>query len=295
MRGDEMKNIDIIKACSDLGVHINGSNLGPNAILNNMNLTNINTILEISKTNCIKNTETNNKRKNIDCINEFNSKLYNLVYKSINNGNLPITLGGDHSIAIGSALASIKNYNNLGIIWIDSHADFNTFSTTTTGNIHGLPFAVATGQNEDGLSNFHKGSFYNPKNSVLVGARSIDYPGEYENLEKAGVKVFSTEDIKTHGMKKIITEAIKIASTATLGMHISIDIDVLDPKEAPGVSVPEINGITEKDLMQAIDELILNKEKVKSVDLVEYNPDYDANDITLNVAKRILTKLINLK
>ena len=290
-----MKNIDIIKACSDLGVHINGSNLGPAAILNNMDLTNINNVLEISKANCIKNTETDNKRKNINYINKFNSELYDLVCSSINNGNLPITLGGDHSIAIGSALASIKSYNNLGIIWIDSHADFNTFSTTTTGNIHGLPFAVATGQNEDGLSDFHKGSFYNPKNSVLVGARSIDYPGEYNNLEKAGVKVFSTEDIKTYGMKKIIEQAIEIASNGTEGFHVSIDIDVLDPKVAPGVSVPEIDGITESDLMQAIDEIVLTKEKVKSIDLVEYNPDYDVDDITLNIAKRILTKLKNLK
>lgn len=290
-----MKKINIIKACSDLGVHIDGSNLGPNVILNNMNLTNINKILEAYKTNCIKNIEKENKRKNITYINEFNTKLYNTVSKSITDNCFPIILGGDHSIAIGSALASIKEYNNLGVIWIDSHADFNTFSTTTTGNIHGLPFATITGQNQNGLTDFHKGSFYNPKNSVLVGARSIDYPGEYENLEKAGIKVFTTEDIKLHGMKKIITEAIKIATTNTYGMHISIDIDVLDPKEAPGVSVPEINGITEKDLIQAIDQIILNKENVKSVDLVEYNPNYDINSITLNVAKRILTKLINLK
>lgn len=290
-----MKNIDIIKACSDLGVHINGSNLGPNVILNNMNLSNINNIIELKKVNCIKNTSKENKRKNLKHINNFNSQLYNLVYKSIKNNNLPIILGGDHSIAIGSSLASINKYKNLGIIWIDSHADFNTFSTTTTGNIHGLPFATITGQNENGLTDFHNGSFYNPKNSVLVGARSIDYPGEYDNLKKAGIKIFSTEDIKTCGMKKIINEAIKIASNGTSGIHISIDIDVLDPNIAPGVSVPEIDGITEKDLMESIDEIILNKEKVKSIDLVEYNPNYDIDNITLNIAQQILSKLITLK
>lgn len=96
-------------------------------------------------------------------------------------------------------------------------------------------------------------------------------------------------------MKKIINEAIKIASNGTSGIHISIDIDVLDPNIAPGVSVPEIDGITEKDLMESIDEIILNKEKVKSIDLVEYNPNYDIDNITLNIAQQILSKLITLK
>ena len=290
-----MKNINIIKACSDLGVHIDGSNSGPNAILNNMNLTNINQVLELHKPNCIKEFQKDNKKKNMSHINNFNNNLYNLVYNSINNGNLPITLGGDHSIAIGSALGSIKKYDNLGCIWIDSHADFNTFSTTPSGNIHGLPFATITGQNGNDLSEFHSGSFYNPKNSVLVGARSIDFPGEYNNLEKAGVTIFTTEDIKKHGMQNIMSQAIHIATDNTFGMHISIDIDVLDPKEAPGVSVPEINGINKFELMQAIDELILNKNLVKSIDLVEYNPTFDINNFTLEISQRILQKLITLK
>lgn len=289
-----MKKIDIIKACSDLGVHKNGADLGPDAILGNTDLKDINRIYEVKKINCIKDTEEENKRKNIDYINEFNGKLYNVVSESINN-SLPIIIGGDHSIAIGSALASIEKYKNLGIIWIDSHADFNTFETTVTGNIHGLPFATITGQNGEDLTKFHKGNFYNPKNSVLIGARSIDYPGEYENLKKAGVTVFTTEDIKKKGMKEIIEQAIEIATNGTGGMHVSIDIDVLDPKEAPGVSVPEVDGILESDLNEGIEEIIANKEKIKSVDLVEYNPNYDVYGITLDIAKRILNKIINLK
>lgn len=289
-----MKKIDIIKACSDLGVHKNGAELGPDAILENIDLKDINKIYEVKKANCIKDIEKGNKRKNIGYINEFNSNLYNIVSESIKN-NLPIILGGDHSIAIGSALASINKYKNLGIIWIDSHADFNTFETTVTGNIHGLPFATITGQNGEELTKFHKGNFYNSKNSVLVGARSIDYPGEYENLEKAGVTVFTTDDIKQNGMKEVIRQAIEIASNGTDGMHVSIDIDVLDPKEAPGVSVPEVDGILENDLNEGIEEIIANKEKVKSVDLVEYNPNYDVYGITLQIAKRILNKIINLK
>lgn len=290
-----MKKIDIIKACSDLGVHKDGSHLGPDYILKNLDLNYVNNIKEISKIDCIKDTSIANKKKNIDYINKFNSSLYNAVSESTINKHFPIVLGGDHSISIGSALASINTYKKMGIIWIDSHADFNTFKTTVTGNIHGLPFATVTGQNQEGLTEFHKGSFYNPKNSVLVGARSIDYPGEYKNLEKAGIKIFTTEDIKTQGMENIIKQAIEIASNGTEGIHISIDIDVLDPKEAPGVSVPEINGIAETDLIQAINEIILNKENVKSVDLVEYNPIYDSNNFTLTIAQKILTQLIKLK
>ncbi len=292
-----MKKIDIIKACSDLGVHKDGSHLGPDYILKNLDLNYINSIKEVNKIDCIKDNSIENKKKNIDYINKFNSSLYNSVCESTINKHFPIVLGGDHSISIGSALASLNTYKKMGIIWIDSHADFNTFKTTVTGNIHGLPFATVTGQNQEGLTQFHKGSFYNPKNSVLVGARSIDYPGEYENLIKAGVKIFTTEDINLYGMDSIIKQAIEIASNGTEGIHISIDIDVLDPKVAPGVSVPEINGISENDLFQAIDEIVLKKDYIKSVDLVEYNPKYDSNNITLNIAQKVLTKLIknNLK
>lgn len=290
-----MEKIDIIKACSDFGVHKSGVELGPNVILENTNLNNINRIYEINKSNYPKEKEENNKRKNINYINDFNKKLYNSVSNSINNKCFPIILGGDHSISIGSALASLKKHKNLGIIWIDSHADFNTFETTITGNIHGLPFATIVGENGEDLTGFHKGEFYNPQYSVLVGARSIDYPGEYENLQRAGVTVFTTDDIKQKGMKKIIRQAMEIAGDGTNGMHISIDIDVLDPEIAPGVSVPEIAGINENDLNEAIDEIILKKEKVKSIDLVEYNPQYDIDGKTLKIAKRILNKIINLK
>lgn len=287
-----MEKIDVIKACSDLGVHKEGAELGPDYILENVELNNVNKVYEIRKKSCIK-EKNDSKKKNIKFINEFNEELYNVVSNSIEEKSLPIILGGDHSIAIGSALASINKYNNLGIIWIDSHADFNTFDTTITGNIHGLPFATVVGENSKGLTEFHNGNFYNPKNSVLVGARSIDYPGEYDNLKRAGIKVYTTEDIKNIGMKKIIKEALQIACNNTLGVHISLDIDVLDPKIAPGVSVPEIDGINEEELLECIDEIIKKQEKVKSMDIVEYNPKYDKSDTTLEIARKILQKLIN--
>lgn len=287
-----MKKIDIIKACSDLGVHKGGADLGPDAILENTKVLDINKIYEVRKIKCNKELDKNNKRKNIDYINSFNAKLYTTVSKSIEENSLPIILGGDHSIAIGSALASINKYNNLGIIWIDSHSDYHTFDTTMSGNIHGLPFAAITGQVVDELSKFHKGKFYNPKNSVLVGARSIDYPGEYENLEKAGITIFTTEDIKKEGMSKILQKAIKIASNGTEGIHISVDVDVIDPKFAPGVSVPELDGINKDEFLEAIDEISKNEQQIKSIDLVEYNPLFDIDSTTLNIVSDALRKLI---
>ena len=163
-----MKNIDIIAACSDLGVHVNGSNLAPNILINNINKNNINKIKEINyDNNYIKESDKNNLKKNLNELNSFNKNLYNEINNSLSNEMFPLTIGGDHSIAIASALASINKYNNLGIIWFDAHGDFHTFDTTSSGNIHGLPFAAVTGYEKNLLTDFHSGNYFNFENAVL--------------------------------------------------------------------------------------------------------------------------------
>ena len=288
-----MKHIDIINACTDLGVHVNGAAEGPIDLTKNLSHNNINNIVTVKYSNVVKEYQNDNKKKNLQEVNKFNKQLYNEVLSSLNNEKFPITIGGDHSLAIASALASIKKYSNLGIIWFDSHGDYNTFDTTITGNIHGLPLAVITNYEKRELSEFHNGNFYNPQNTVIVGARDIDDPLEIENLREAGVTVFSTKDVQKQGADVITKKAFEIASNNTNGVHVSFDIDLIDPKIAPGVSVPATNGINLEEANKMIETIIKKKNIVKSVDLVEYNPNFDIDNKTKIIAMNILNKLLN--
>lgn len=287
-----MQNIDIIGACSDLGVHVDGAKLGPEILEKNLNQKNINKIINIKANNINKELDKNNLKKNLNEINIFNQKLYTEVLNSLNNNNFPLTLGGDHSIAIASALASIKKYNNLGIIWFDAHGDFHTFESTISGNIHGLPFAAICNYEKKDLADFHNGNFYNPKNAVLVGGRDIDKPGEINNLKNAGVTIFTTEDIRNLGIDYVYNKAFEIASNGTNGVHVSYDLDVIDPNIAPGVSIPAVDGINLEEAYSFADYMIKNKEKIKSIDLVELNPLRDIENKTEKIAKKILNDLI---
>ena len=281
--GDIMK---LVKACCDLGVHVNGSNLAPDDLLKNKSIESN----KVVKKDVKKELDKNNKHKNIDSVNEFNERLYNEI---LNIEDKVLTIGGDHSIAIASALASKKKHENIGIIWIDAHADFHTMETTISGNIHGMPFATACGQNGNALSYFFDKEYFNSKNAVLVGGRDIE-EAEIFNLNKAGVTVFTTEDIKKYGPVEIMKRAIDIALKNTDGIHISYDVDIIDPNVAPGVSVKAKDGINEKEAYEIADFLVQEKDKIKSIDLVEYNPLEDKEQVTYKITENILDKLLNI-
>ena len=336
-----MKKVSIISACTDLGLKIDGAELGAQALTECLESNNIsqNYILKSGKKTeemklftssnkkdinhfvddfnsllldmheihfeenmnaeeknayyekmhnlvlAVKALDTKNEKRNLEGINEFNQRLYNTTRKVIQDGEFPLLVGGDHITAIGSSLASIKENNNMGIIWFDSHADFNTYPTSVTGNLHGLPLAVATHYEKSILADFHDGPFYNPKNAVIVGGRDID-PWEWGNVLDAGVTVFSTEDIKKYGVEEVCKKAFSIASNGTNGVHISFDLDLIDPQVAPGVSIPAKNGINLEETYALADEII------KSADLVEYNPLFDKNNVTKEIAINILNKWI---
>ena len=280
--------ITIVNACSDLGVKVNGSDEGPIAL--NLFKDKVDNVITIKKDNVKKELEAGNKRRNIKPLNKFNEKLYNRI-KDIND--FVITIGGDHAIAIGSDLASKKKYDDIGIFWIDAHSDYHNMDSTISGNIHGMPLATIDGENGSELSYFFDGNYYNPKKTVLIGGRDIEDP-EYINLEKAGVKIFTTEDIKKYGVKKIMEEAYKIVNDMD-GIHISFDLDVIDPKIAPGVSVKAKDGINKKEAFEIIDEIIKRKELLKSFDLVEYNPSLDIDNKTKDIALHVLEQVIETK
>lgn len=281
-----MKEINFISACSDLGVHVCGSEKGPTVLTPNFNIKNY--ILEKDEIN--KSLDPNDLRKNEKHINNFTKKVFDTALNILNDNKTPLLIGGDHSTVIGSALASQQYHNNIGIIWVDAHGDYNTFETTKSGNIHGLPLASITGYKCAELTNFITNNFINPKNSVVVGARSID-PWEIGNMLDAGVTIFTTEDIKNEGADKIMKKAIDIACNNTNGVHISLDLDVIDPIIAPGVSIPEVNGISDTEMYLIVDEMLKHKDLVKSIDLVELNPDLDIDNKTKDIALNILNKL----
>ena len=182
--------INIINACTDLGVIIDGANLGPNRLTDDLDIKKD----TINKEQITKSKDKNDLKKNLNEVNSFTKKVFDKTLEILENNNFPLLIGGDHSSAIGSALASQKHFDNIGIIWIDAHGDYNTFETTHTGNLHGLPLAAITGYKCNLLTNFITDNYINPKNCVIVGARSID-PWEIGNLRDAGVTIYTTEDI----------------------------------------------------------------------------------------------------
>lgn len=287
-----MKSV-VIGAGSDLGVHIDGAKLGPTQLINDIKSFYKGEIIEFQQdSSIIKSRNISDRSKNRYEINELNEKMYNSIVDKMKQGYFPITLGGDHTVAIASSLADAKINEDVGIIWIDAHGDYNTFKTTITGNIHGLPLAAITGYECEDLRLFHRGEIIQPAKAVIVGARSLD-KAEAENLKYSGVTVFTTEDIKKEGVENIMKKAFDIAGYKTRSIHISYDLDVIDPEFAPGVSVPEFNGINTDEAMEICDYIIEHFDKVTSYDIVELNPLRDVSRKTEQIALNILAKTIN--
>lgn len=271
-----------LNANSDLGVHIKGASKGPRFITEKLNVSPINIDFELLK------DDLKERKINLNSINNLNEKIYNEILKI---KDFTILIGGDHSVSIASSLASIKKEESLGIIWIDAHGDYNDFNTTITGNIHGLPLASVCNSNGSELTYFHKGNFFKPQNAVIFGARDLDIKEE-EKIKNDKINVFYYNDIKGEKLEKALNEAFNIALKNTNGVHISFDLDSIDPLIAPGVTVPAQGGFNTKDIEIITKVIKKNISKVKSFDLVEYNPIFDKNDKTLNIAVDIIKKII---
>ena len=201
-----------------------------------------------------------------------------------NEGYIPITLGGDHSLAIGSIAGSAKNNNNLGVIWLDTHPDSNTDKTTVTHNIHGYPLAASMGfGNEIYTHLFENKTKVNYENVVMFSINDIDEP-EQELIDKYKIKHFTLDDINKLGIDFCINETINYLKERTNQIHISFDIDSINKKECPGVNVPNrwSKGIKKDDALKALEEFY-NKLNIVSMDIVEYNPLTDKENKSLNI------------
>ncbi len=283
----------IFGAGTDLGVHIDGASLGPVQLMNDLKAfyQGESMMFEQDK-EIIKSRNLSDRRKNEYEVEKFNSNLYKNIVEKIKEEYFPIMIGGDHSAAIASALASAKANVDVGIIWIDAHTDYNTFDTTVTGNIHGLPLAAINGyKNTADLRTYHDGKIIQASKTVIIGARSMD-DAEKDNVRYSGVTVFTTQDVKEKGIEAVMDEAFQIAGYKTKGIHISYDLDVIDPEIAPGVSIPEFDGISEEEAMQINEYLVKHMKDILSFDLVEFNPLRDIDRKTEQIALNILAQII---
>ena len=204
---------------------------------------------------------------------------------------LPITLGGDHSIVIGSIAGTAAFYRSqgqeIGLIWLDAHGDLNTAETTPSGNIHGMPLAATLGYGNPALCNLFD---YAPKVSAahcaLVGARNLD-PGEKDLIRRIGLRVFPMSEIDVRGISAVIDEAIEIATGGTAGVHVSMDIDFVDPSEAAGVGTPARGGATYRESHLVLEKIAATRQLL-GMDLVEVNPVLDVHNLTAELGVELI-------
>jgi len=287
-----MKSI-IIGAGSDLGVHIDGSSLGPVQLINDIkSFYKGDTITIMQEEDILKSRNLSDRRKNEYEVDEINTKIYNTILEKEKDNYFPIVIGGDSSITIPTALASSKVRENIGMILFSPYTNYNTFDTTVSGNINGMSLAAINGYKNNELRYYHDGNVIQPTKTVVVGARSID-DWEKDNVKYSGLNVFTSEDIKQKGLETVINEAFSIANERTKGVHISFDLGLLDPSIAPGVSIPEFDGMSEEEVMNINNLIIAHMKDITSYDIVEFNPLRDENRKTEQIALNILAQIIN--
>jgi len=220
-------------------------------------------------------------------ITETCTHLAERVGQVLGEGKFPLVLGGDHSIAVGTVAGVSKHMRGrqekLGMIWIDAHADMNTPGTTPSGNVHGMPLACCIGRGPGELTGiFGYAPKLDPANVALVGIRSVDQL-ERDNVQQSGVHVFTMRDIDERGMGPVIEEAIRVATAGTAGFHVSLDMDAVDPQEAPGVGTPVRGGITYREAHLAM-ETMNDTGQMVSMEVVEVNPVIDEANRTAVLA-----------
>jgi arginase len=219
---------------------------------------------------------------------DFNRRLSERVAAALQSHYFPVVIGGDHSNAIGTWNGVAKACKEpFGLIWIDAHMDAHTLETTPSNAWHGMPLASLMGYGTSELATLTRSQpILLPEHLCLIGTRSFE-EGEAALLQRLGVKIYYIEEVKERGLSNVLSEAIAYINTGTNGFGVSIDVDVVDPSEAPGTGCFEPNGLSAQMLLSAL-SLIRTDERLKAFELVEFNPHKDANHITLQLCREIL-------
>jgi len=297
MKLEGKRKIALIGVPVDLGAGTQGTNLGPEAIRIAGMVKRLETIgYSVDDRGDIP-ADRRDARiveganlKNLNEIVKVNSLLCKEVSMVMEEGMIPVVLGGDHSIAIGTIFGVLQHKKNLGVIWFDAHGDINTAETSPSGNIHGMPVAVLTGMGHEDLTSIGGNVFLKRENFVYVGSRDLD-EGERKAMKEQGIKVFTMYEIDDMGIKKVMEEAIKIAGEGTDGIHVSFDLDAVDPEVAPGTGTKVPGGMGYRETHHAM-EMIAMSNKLVSVEFVEVNPLLDRQNTTAEVTVALAGSLL---
>lgn len=216
------------------------------------------------------------------------------VAETLKSDQFPMTIGGDHTIAIGTwagVVHALKARQKFGLIWIDAHMDAHTMETSPSKAYHGMPLAALLGFGEASLTQLlDQGPVLDPKHVCLIGVRSYE-PGEEALLKRLGVRVYYMAEMRERGFSDVLQEAIHYVKTGTVGFGVTIDLDAFDPEDAPGVGSPAPGGLRTAEALPAL-TLLQEDPAFKALEIVEYNPDLDKNNKTLSLMREILMKFV---
>ena len=296
-------NVHILEMPLDFGASRHGSDMGPSAI----RLAGIKERLESLGHKTYEHSDIfrakpqeyeqmgNPKAKYLKPIVNACTKLAAQVEQLASAGDFPLILGGDHSIVLGSlaGMGAVAKSNNkrLGVLYVDAHGDFNDTETSPSGNIHGECLAASAGIGLKELTNlYYEGQKVDPKNICFVGCRDLD-PGEKILMKKAGVTVFTMSDIERQGFPAIIRQVIVFFKTHADMVHVSFDMDVLDPMFAPGTGIPLPGGLTYREALLLMEEMY-SLGLVTSAEIVEVNPILDIRNQTAILAVTLAARLL---
>ncbi|MBV9181542.1 MAG: arginase [Acidobacteria bacterium] len=288
------KKIQVIGVPLDLGQSRRGVDMGPSALRVaglDARLADLGHVVEDAGNIAVAIAEQKNvgdgQAKYLKEIAATCSEEAEMVLRTLESGKVPLVLGGDHSVGAGT-VAGVAEFcrrrgQRIGLIWIDAHTDINTPQSSPSGNVHGMPLAATMGLGPPELVDiFHFSPKVRPQNCVLVGVRRIDSI-ERENVRRAGISVLTMRDIDERGMRVVIEEALRIASHDTAGYHVSLDMDWVDPEDAPGVGTPVRGGATYREAHLAM-EIIADHGGMLSFEIVEVNPVIDEHNRTADLA-----------
>jgi arginase len=272
--------VDIIGVPMDLGASRRGVDMGPSAIryaklherLHELGIPEVldhgNLPVPIREAVAVNSASA----KYLDVIQSVNTELARLVEESVHSGGLPIVLGGDHSIAMGT-LSGLTRARSAppGLVWIDAHSDINNPQSSPTGNVHGMPlwFALENG-------------FARPQTTVQIGLRDVDEV-EKRLLRESGVRAFSMTDVDKLGMTAVMQQALEAVGAGGRPIHVSFDMDAIDPSEAPGTGTPVKGGLSFREAHLAM-EMLYESGQVQSIEMVEINPILDTRNQTAALA-----------
>jgi arginase len=294
--------IDLYGVPMDLGASRRGVDMGPNALrIAGLaeRLRRLGHTVEDRGNLAVPAIETtpagNERVKYLSAIASSCDELCRRVRESLGRGRFPLVLGGDHSLAVGTITAQAAHRRQvgerIGLIWFDAHADMNTPESSPSGNVHGMPLAMALGHGPEDMVRL--GGFapkVEARNCVLVGARSLD-PWERELVQRSGITVFTMKEIDRLGMGTVAERAIAAAGDGTAGIHLSFDLDGLDPQIAPGTGTPEPGGVSYREAHLLL-ELLADTGQLLGLECVELNPILDHRNSTAELAVELIASAL---